>query len=183
MSKLGIKPIIINKDVTVKQNGNFLSFEGKKGKMEIKIIPYIKVDLADNQIKISPTVSTKQSAANWGTMASLIMNAMKGVSEGFSKTLIIEGVGYRAALEGNRLVLNLGFSHPVNYEIPSDIKIEVEKNTIIRVFGVDKEKVGKVASDIRNFKKPEPYKGKGIHYDNEVIRRKVGKKVAGATAS
>ncbi|MEE8131687.1 MAG: 50S ribosomal protein L6, partial [Candidatus Paceibacterota bacterium] len=141
---------------------------------------YIKIEIKDNQIFFTPQNTSKQARANWGTVRSLVQNAVLGVSEGFTKVLEIEGVGYRAETQGNDLVLNVDLSHPIKISPPEGIKISTEKNTI-KVFGIDKALVGGIAAKIRSVKKPEPYKGKGIRYQGEVIRRKAGKKVAGTT--
>lgn len=183
VSKIGKKPITIPDDVEVRTKDGFLSFKGKEGGLELKIIPYINVEIKDKQLIFIPTASHKQARANWGTMASLAKNAIIGVKEGFSKKLQLEGIGYRASLEGKSLLLNVGFSHPVKYELPANIKISVEKS-IINISGFDKALVGEVAAQIRKIKKPEPYQGKGIRYFGEVIRRKAGKKATSvATAS
>lgn len=183
MSKIAKKPILIPQGITLKTEEGFVMAKGPKGEIQIKILPYIKVAIEGGEISVKPESSERQALANWGSMAAFIKNAIKGVGEGFSKTLIIEGVGYRANLEGKKIVLALGFVNPINYELPEGIKAEIEKNTIIKLSGVSKDLVGQAAAKIRSYKKPEPYKGKGIHYDNEIIRRKAGKKVAGATGA
>ena len=180
MSRLAKKPIILEPGVSINQNAGILSFKGPKGEKKVKILPFIEIEIAGNNLKVNSSKSVKQARANLGTMWSLIKNAIIGVSEGFSRILEIEGIGYRATLEGTTLVLALGFVNPVKFNPPQGISIKVEKNQIT-VSGVDKEIVGQVAAQIRAFKKPEPYKGKGIHYQGEVIRRKAGKK-ATATA-
>ena len=163
-----------------------LEFKGKEGSLRLPILPYVKVELKTeergNEILIYSKEDVKQARANWGTMAALTKNAIKGVAEGFSKNLEIEGIGFKASLEGNRLVLNVGFTHPVKFESPAGIKIVVEKNQI-KIFGIDRFLVGETAANIRKIKKPEPYKGKGIRYQGEVVRRKQGKKVAGVGAT
>ncbi|MEK7181145.1 MAG: 50S ribosomal protein L6 [Patescibacteria group bacterium] len=179
MSRLAKKPIIIEPGVSVVQDAGVLSFKGPKGEKTIKILPHIEVEIGDKNLMVKSNKSVKQARANLGTMWSLIRNAIMGVSQQFSKILEIEGIGYRASLEGTTLVLTLGFVNPIRFDPPQGISIKVEKNQIT-VSGVDKEVVGQAAAQIRAFKKPEPYKGKGIHYKGEVIRRKAGKK---ATAS
>ncbi len=183
MSKIGKKPILIPKGVSVAKEGDLLAVKGPKGELKIKFLPKLNIGIEGDKITVKPELSEKQAMANWGAMASLIKNAISGVEREFSKTLIIEGVGYRAALEGKKIALNLGFTNPINYEIPDGVKVEIEKNVIIKISGINKELVGETAAEIRAFKKPEPYKGKGIHYENEVIRRKAGKKMAGTTGT
>ncbi|OGY64679.1 MAG: 50S ribosomal protein L6, partial [Candidatus Harrisonbacteria bacterium RIFCSPHIGHO2_02_FULL_40_20] len=147
-----------------------------------KLLEYINLEINGNQAIFKPSSMHKQARANWGTMTSLFKNALQGATEGFFKILEIEGVGYRASMEGNTLILSVGFTRPVKYTAPENIKIIVDKNGI-KISGIDRQLVGQVAAQIRKIKKPEPYKGKGIHYQGEVIRRKAGKKVAGATAT
>lgn len=163
-------------------NNDVFEVKGKLGALQLKLLNFVTAEMKDKEIQLNITDNEKQARANWGTMGSLLQNAIKGVSEGFSKVLEIEGVGFRASMEGNNLVLNVGFSHPVKFSPPEGIKLVVEKNTI-SVSGIDKALVGETAAQIRRIKKPEPYKGKGIRYQGEVIRRKAGKKVAGAGAS
>ncbi len=181
MSKIGKKPITIPDNVEVKESDGFLKVKSRGGELSLRILSHIKTEIRDSEISFSILNNSKQARANWGTMRSLTQNAVMGVSKGFEKSLEIEGVGFRASLEGNALVLNIGLSHPVKFNPPDGIKISVVKNTIT-VSGIDKELVGKIAAKIRSFKKPEPYKGKGIRYQGEVIRRKAGKKMAGAAA-
>jgi large subunit ribosomal protein L6 len=183
MSKIGKKPILIPKGIAVIKEGGFLTVKGPKGELKIKSLPNLRIEIEGDKITVRPESSEKQAMANWGSMASLLKNAISGVEKEFSKILIIEGVGYRAALEGNKVVLQLGFTNPINYEIPEGIKVGIEKNATIKISGINKEVVGEVAAEIRAFKKPEPYKGKGIHYENEVVRRKAGKKMAGTTGT
>ncbi|HDH31274.1 MAG TPA: 50S ribosomal protein L6 [Candidatus Wolfebacteria bacterium] len=178
MSKIGKKPIEILEGIEVKINGGELELKGKKGEMSVKILPYVKIEIKDNQILFDIQVNSKQARANWGTIRSLVQNAVLGLNEGFTKILEINGVGYRAEMQGDDLILNIGLSHSVKVSSPENIKISVEKN-IIKVFGVDKSIVGEIAAKIRACKKPEPYKGKGIRYQGEVVQRKAGKKVAG----
>lgn len=177
MSKIGKKPIIIPEKINVKAEGGFLEFKGEKGFLKLKIPSHIKTEIKDNIILFSPENDSKQARANWGTVASLSRNAIAGVAEGFNKNLEIEGVGYRATMDGDALVLNIGFSHPVKFLAPDGIKISTEKN-VIKIFGIDKDLVGRIAAKIRAFRKPEPYKGKGIRYQGEIIRRKAGKKTS-----
>lgn len=180
MSKIGKKPIIIPEGSSVLvEDGSFV-FKGKNGEMSVKILPFIKYNIEGNNVVFSIDNESKQATANWGTMRSLANNAIIGVNEGFTKVLEIEGVGFKVAMDGNNLNLSLGFSHPVKFIAPEGIKLTVEKN-VIKVSGIDKTLVGQTAAKIRELKKPEPYKGKGIRYQGEVIRRKEGKKAAGAT--
>ncbi|MEK7114688.1 MAG: 50S ribosomal protein L6 [Patescibacteria group bacterium] len=179
MSKIGKKPIIIPDNVEFKINGGFLELKGAGGVISLKILPHIKVKSEDKTVSFVPENDSKQARANWGTIRALTFNAVVGVAQGFNKILEIEGVGFKANMEGDILVLNIGYSHPVKFVSPEGIKISVEKNTI-KVSGIDKALVGETAAKIRALKKPEPYKGKGIKYQGEVIRRKAGKKVAGA---
>lgn len=177
MSRIGKKIIILPEKVSAEMNdGNVLVVKGEKGELKKEIHGFIKVLNKDNALRIE---SDKSSAGNkmamWGTIRSEISNMVKGVSEGYEKRLEIEGVGFRAQLQGNNLVLNLGFSHPVEFNAPEGISFKLEKNSII-VSGTDKALVGETASNIRRLKKPEPYKGKGIRYSDEIIRRKAGKK-------
>jgi len=180
MSKIGKKPIIIPKTVNVEINDGVLKAKGKNGEITLKILPFVKLELKDGVISVNIENNSRVAGTNWGTMRSLIQNAIIGVENGFSKILEIEGVGYKAAMEGDNLILNIGFSHQVKIAPPSGIKILVEKNTI-KLSGIDKFLVGETAAKIRAMKKPEPYKGKGIRYQGEIIRRKEGKKAASAT--
>ena len=179
MSRIGKQPIKIPDNVDVKIQDYEILIKGPKGQLSQKIDPVIKVELKDKELILTPLKRTKKSPALWGLYRALIFNMVKGVTEGFEKKLEIEGVGFRAEVKGNKLVLNVGLSHQVELEAPKDILFKVEKN-VITVSGIDKNLVGQVAADVRKVKKPEPYKGKGIRYQNEVIRRKTGKKAATA---
>lgn len=181
MSRLARQPIAIPSGLSVTETDGRVVVKGPKGEMALDILQHVAFKTEGAEMRVEASSGGKQAAANTGTMWSLLKNAVQGVSEGFSKVLEIEGVGYKAALEGKTLVLSLGFSKPVRYEPPSDIEIAIEKNAVT-VSGISKEKVGQTAAEIRSFRKPEPYKGKGIHYRGEVIRRKVGKKAATASA-
>jgi len=180
MSKIGKKPIAVPEGVGVKINDGVFNLKGKLGETSVKSLPFIKANMENNAISFGIENNSKQAKANWGTLRALVQNAIIGVSEGFTKNLIIEGVGFRANMEGEALVLNVGLSHPVKIVPPAGIKVSVEKN-LIKISGVDKDLVGKIAALIRAVKKPEPYKGKGIRYEKEIIKRKAGKKVAGTT--
>ncbi|MCW1360796.1 50S ribosomal protein L6 [Campylobacter sp. US33a] len=174
MSRIGKQPIAIPNGVEVKLEGNLLKF--KKGNLakELDIKANVNVEIKDNNIIFAPKGEDRQSRAYWGTYRALAYNIVVGLTQGFSKTLEINGVGYKAALKGKVLELSLGFSHPINYDIPEGIEISVDKNTIV-VKGSDKQVVGQVAAQIREFRPPEPYKGKGVKYADERIIRKAGK--------
>jgi large subunit ribosomal protein L6 len=179
MSKIGKKPIIIPDNVSVETNGGFLELKSGNNVLKIKILPFIKTEFKDKTVLFNPENDSKQAMANWGTIRALVNNAVIGITSGFQKKLEIEGVGYRVNMEGDNLVLSIGYSHPVKFIPPEGVKISVDKN-VITVSGIDKALVGETAAKIRAVKKPEPYKGKGIKYQGELIRRKAGKKVAGA---
>lgn len=183
MSRIGKQPIIIPKDVEVKIADTRISVKGPKGELIQPINPQIKLDLKESEgqkeLSVSPKGKSKDAAALWGLFRSLIFNMVKGVTEGFEKRLEIQGVGYRASLQDNNLILNIGFSHPVEIEAPENIEFKVEKNIII-VSGMDKQLVGQIAAKIRSQRKPEPYKGKGIRYLDEVVKIKAGKKAVSA---
>lgn len=174
MSRIGKQPIAIPNGVEVKLEGNILKF--KKGNLskELDTKANVIVELKDSSIVFSPKGDDRQSRAYWGTYRALANNVIVGLNEGFSKTLEINGVGYKAALKGKVLELSLGFSHPINFDIPEGIEIVVDKNNVI-VKGSDKQVVGQVAAQIREFRPPEPYKGKGVKYADERIIRKAGK--------
>lgn len=181
MSRLAKKPIELLPGVEVKVDGNFAVFKGSRGEIKLKIEPVVNVRVDDGKIWVEGKAGESEKKATVGTFWSLIKNSIQGVAEGFSKVLEIEGVGYRAQKEGRELVLFLGYAETVRVKVPEGVNVEVEKNTI-KITGIDKDLVGRVAAGIRSLKKPEPYKGKGIRYQGEVIKRKVGKK-AGATAT
>lgn len=180
MSRLIKKSIAIVGGATLVQSGNVLAVKGPKGELKITLPAGVEVKTEGAEFWVSTTKDVKTTALQ-GTVWSLAKNAIEGVTTGFTKILELEGVGYRAATEGKELVLHLGYALPVRMLIPANVAIAVDKNTIT-VTGIDKDAVGQAAAEIRALKKPEPYKGKGIHYRGEVIRRKVGKK-AGATAA
>ncbi|MDP3725279.1 MAG: 50S ribosomal protein L6 [Nanoarchaeota archaeon] len=177
MSKVGKKSIQIPEGVGVDIEDGKIRVKGKRGEIEIPVLLGVEVRVEDKEIHLEAKGKRKQIRSNWGTLRSLIQNAVRGVADGFQKTLILEGVGFRVAKNGEVLELALGFSHPVKVEARKGIEFEVEKN-VIRIKGVDKELVGQVAAEIRALKKPEPYKGKGLRYEGEVVRRKAGKKAA-----
>ena len=179
MSKIGKKPIVIPEGVTIDVKENVISVKGKNAELSVPILSGINVELKDGELIFSPSGKDKQIISNWGTLRALVQNAVNGASKNFTKTLIIEGVGYRASIEGTELVLSLGYSHQIKFPMPEGVNITVEKNSVI-ISGPEKELVGEVAAKIRRFRKPEPYKGKGIRYSDEVVRRKAGKKAVGA---
>ena len=182
MSRIGKKPIILSQNINVTIDGNLVSVKGPKGELSQNIHSLVMVEAKDGQIIVSVKDQTdKKQNSLWGLSRTLISNMVEGVSTGFIKKLEINGVGFKAAVSGQVLVLNVGFSHTVEYKIPTGIDISVEKN-VITVTGIDKQQVGQVAAEIRAIKKPEPYLGKGIKYVDEVIRRKAGKVVKSASA-
>ncbi|MDI6734051.1 MAG: 50S ribosomal protein L6 [Patescibacteria group bacterium] len=183
MSKIGKQPIKISEGVTVVISSDEVIVKNAKNEIKTALLKGIKPVLENNLLKLELINDSKQARSNWGTMRSLLANAVYGLTMGFEKTLFLEGVGYRVIKEGNDLSMNLGFSHPVRYKAPAHITFEVEKNSILKIKGFDKALVGQVTAEIRSFKKPEPYKGKGFRYSNEIIRRKAGKKAAAATGS
>ena len=177
MSKVGKKPIPIPLGTTLEVKAQAVHAKGPKGTIEVPVLPFCSVDVKEGKASVSIVGEERQARANWGTMAALIRNAVSGVTAGFERKLQLEGIGYKASVEGDTVVLALGFSHPVRYPLPKGTKAEVQKN-IITVTGISKELVGKAVSEIRKFKKPEPYQGKGIRYVGEIVRRKAGKKAA-----
>lgn len=180
MSRLAKKPIIIPAGVKVEIEKGKIIVAGPLGKLERLFDNCIGIKNEENSIILVKNKQTSQASMLLGTYASHIKNMIEGTTKGFFKNLIIEGIGYKAQLEGKTLVLNIGFSHPVKMVIPEDLKIQVEKNKI-NISGIDKELVGEISAKIRALKKPEPYKGKGIRYEGEIIRRKSGKKTIAAS--
>lgn len=178
MSRIGKKPILIPKDVKIKLEGDLLKVKGPKGELSRKIHPKVQVSIDGDTVIVSVADETRESAALHGLFRILIDNMVTGVTKGFERILEIVGVGYRAELKGRTAVFNLGYSHPIDFELPDGIDAKIEKTKII-LEGIDKDLLGKTAAKIRGFRKPEPYKGKGIKYADEMIRRKAGK--AGAT--
>ena len=175
MSRVGRMPIEIPAGVTVSQNEHTLTVKGAKGELTRTFHPDINIAVEENVITVTRPSDGKEHRSLHGLTRALVANMVTGVHEGFTKTLEINGVGYRAAKQGNKLALTLGFSHPVEMEAPAGITIDVPAPDKIVVSGADKEVVGAVAADIRKWRKPEPYKGKGIRYEGEVVRRKAGK--------
>lgn len=176
MSRVAKNPVVIPAGVTVDLKGQLVSVKGGKGELKQEIHPSVDVNIEDNQVTFAPREGHDGGNAMSGTMRSLVGNMVTGVSQGFEKKLLLVGVGYRAKAQGKVLDLTLGFSHPVNYELPEGITVETPSNTEIVVKGVDKQVVGQVAANIRAYRPPEPYKGKGVKYADEVIRRKEAKK-------
>jgi large subunit ribosomal protein L6 len=176
MSRIGKKAVKLPKGVTATVNGQAVSVKGPKGTLALNLSEEVGATMEDGGISIAPRHETKQSRSVWGMSRTMVSNLIEGVTKGFERRLEITGVGYRAQVQGKDLSLSLGYSHEVKYPIPSDIKIECPKPTEIVVTGADKQKVGQVAAEIREFRKPEPYKGKGVKYSDEYIFRKEGKK-------
>jgi len=176
MSRIGKNPVAIPAGVQAALAGQVLNISGGKGKLSLPISPEVTATIADGSITIAPKDDSKRARAMWGTTRALVNNMVTGVSAGFTRTLEINGVGYRAAVQGKVLNLQLGYSHDVPYPIPDNIQIACERPTLIAISGADRQRVGQVAAEIRSYRPPEPYKGKGIKYSDETIRRKEGKK-------
>jgi large subunit ribosomal protein L6 len=176
MSRVGKNPVAVPSGVTISLGDGKIKAKGKLGELAMSLSREVEVKLEDNKVWVKPLSESKQARMMWGTTRNLVRSMLTGVSQGYSKSLDISGVGYRAAVQGKTLQLQLGYSHDVNYPIPSDIQIKCEKPTSILVSGADKQRVGQIAAEIRSFRKPEPYKGKGIMYQGEKIVRKEGKK-------
>ena len=176
MSRVGYKPIAIPSGVTANVDGQTVKMKGPKGALEAVLHDDVSVTLDKGAIKVAPRFETKRARSLWGTSRTQVANLVDGVTKGFEEKLEITGVGYRAAVQGKQLSLQLGFSHDVNYPIPQGITVATPKPTEIVVTGIDKQLVGQVAADIRDYRRPEPYKGKGVKYAGEYIFRKEGKK-------
>ena len=177
MSRVGLKPITLPEKVAVKVDGNTVNVEGPKGKLEFSVPSGISLRSEDGSVVVSRATEQREHRALHGTVRSIVNNMITGVSEGFSKDLEIHGVGLRAAVKGSDLDLSLGRSHPLLHPIPSGLTVTVNENTKIKVEGIDKQLVGQFAAEVRAFYKPEPYKGKGVRYVGEKVRRKEGKSV------
>ena len=177
MSRLAKTPVELPKNVKVSFDKVAVNVEGPKGKLSLTLPSDVALENKENKIFVNRLSDTKQARSNHGTTKRLIENMCAGVSNGHKRDLEIQGVGFRAAVTGNKLVLNIGFSHPVEYEVPGNVKVTLPKPTEISVEGIDKALVGLVAAKIRGFKPPEPYKGKGIRYAGEIVKRKQGKQV------
>lgn len=176
MSRIGKKPVAIPSGVTVTLNGTDLTVKGPKGELAMSFVPEVVVAQEENAIAIDPINKTKRARSMWGMQRTMVANMFEGVTNGYSKKLEINGVGYRAQAKGSILNLQLGFSHEVDFPVPEGVKIETPDQTTVIVSGIDKQKVGQTAAKIREYRKPEPYKGKGIKYEGEYIFRKEGKK-------
>ncbi len=176
MSRIGKKPVAIPSGVTASIDGGVLNVKGPKGTLSLQLRDEIKYEVQDGGISVQPANDTKAARAFWGMQRTMVQNLVTGVTEGFTKKLLISGVGYRAASQGKVLKLQLGYSHDVNIDVPEGIEIKTPDQTTVEISGIDKQKVGQIAAEIRRWRKPEPYKGKGIKYDGEFIFRKEGKK-------
>ena len=176
MSRIGKKPVPVPAGVTVNLSGQDISVKGPKGEIRLALVDKILAKLEGGSISVTPKDQSRLARSCWGMSRTMIANMVKGVTAGYSKSLEISGVGYRAAIQGRTLQLNLGYSHDVSYPIPEGITIQTPRPTEIVVSGMDKQRVGQVAAEIREFRSPEPYKGKGIKYSTELIFRKEGKK-------
>ena len=176
MSRVGKKPVPIPSGVTAVVEGQTVKLKGPKGALSVVLHGDVAAKVEKNEVKVDPRVETKRARAMWGTYRSLLAGAIEGVTKGYERKLEISGVGYRAALQGKNLQVQLGYSHDIVYPIPEGITIQVPKPTEVVVSGIDGQKVGHVAAEIRSFRKPEPYKGKGVKYSGETIFRKEGKK-------
>ncbi len=177
MSRIGKKPLALPANVKVNLQGQKLNVEGPKGKQHLDLHPRMKVSVKDNQLQVERPTNIRTDRALHGLTRSLIRNMVLGVTEGFKKDLEIEGVGFKAQVQGKVLNISLGYTHPINYAIPEGIEIKCAKPTMISITGLNKQQVGQVAAEIRSYHEPEPYKGKGIRYAGEQVRRKQGKTV------
>jgi len=175
MSRIGNLPIIIEKGIKVELQDNTIKVQGPKGQLSLALRPEIKIAVKDEKIYVSRESDHKKVKALHGLYRNLINNMVQGVSKGFQKVLVINGVGYRAEKKGKNIIFNLGYSNPIEYPIPEGVNIEVEANTKLILTSHDKEKLGQICAEIKRFKLPEPYKGKGIRFEDEHIRKKVGK--------
>jgi large subunit ribosomal protein L6 len=176
MSRIGKRPVALPAGVSATTEGQVLSVKGPKGTLQLQMREEINYDISEDGISVQPANATKQARAFWGMQRTLVQNLVTGVSEGFTKVLEITGVGYRAAAQGKNLRLQLGYSHDVNVPVPDGIEIKTPDATTVEISGIDRQQVGQVAAEIRRWRKPEPYKGKGIKYRGEYIFRKEGKK-------
>lgn len=176
MSRLGKLPVAFSDKVTVNVTADAITVKGPKGELKTPVNDNVKVEVKDGKVWIKPADESQAARAMWGTVRANVKNLVEGVTNGYKKQLDITGVGYRAAAQGQILTLSLGFSHEIKYIVPTGITVTVEKTTTIHLVGFDKQKIGQVAAEIRSLRGPEPYKGKGIRYNDEIIRRKEGKK-------
>ena len=176
MSRVGKYPVQVPAGVQVALQGRTITAKGKNGELKLDLTDEVDVTVENGQVAVAPRGGDRRARTMWGTTRSLVQGMVTGVSTGFSKTMEINGTGYRAAVQGKELVLNLGYSHEIRYPVPEGIRITAERPTSIKVEGADKQRVGQVAAEIRAYRGPEPYKGKGVRYTNEVVLRKEGKK-------
>ncbi len=175
MSRIAKNPIKISKEIECSFKEGIFFAKGKLGSMEVNVSPDFKININEEEVQVL-ALNENKSDPNWGTTRAIVANTINGVTNGFTKTLELNGTGYRAAVSGSKLKLELGYSHDINFDIPKDVKIECPKQNLIKLSSINKEKLGAVAAKIRSFRKPEPFKGKGIKYDDEYIFRKEGKK-------
>jgi large subunit ribosomal protein L6 len=176
MSRIGKKPVALPKGVTASVSGKTVKVKGPKGELSVTLVEEVEAKIDDHGIHVTPREDMERADQMWGLSRTLVNNLVHGVTEGFSEKLEIQGVGYRAAVQGKNLQLQLGFSHDVLYPIPAGITITSEKPTMLTIAGMDRQLVGQVAAEIRSYRPPEPYKGKGVRYAGEYVRRKEGKK-------
>ena len=176
MSRIGKRPVPLPAGVSATSENQILSVKGPKGTLQLQMRDEIRYDISEDGISVVPANDTKAARAFWGMQRTLVQNLVTGVTEGFTKTLEISGVGYRAAAQGRNLRLQLGYSHDVNFPVPEGVEVKTPDANTVEISGIDKQKVGQVAAEIRRWRKPEPYKGKGIKYRGEYIFRKEGKK-------
>lgn len=176
MSRIGKKPVPVPQGVSVEIAGQKVSVKGSKGELAFNFTNDVTVEVTDDGVVVTPRDNSKRARSQWGMTRTMVANLFQGVSDGFERKLVINGVGYRAQVQGSSLQLALGFSHDVNFTIPEGIQVVCPKPTEVVITGIDKQKVGQVAAEIRSFRPPEPYKGKGVKYSDETIFRKEGKK-------
>lgn len=175
MSRIGLTPISVPENVTVSVQGSQVSVKGPKGELSHRLHHLVKLEQTDSELKVTRKANSKLAKSVHGTTQRILQNLITGVTQGYQKDLELVGTGYRVAKQGNKITLSLGFSHPVEFQSPEGIELKIEGNNKISVLGIDKQQVGHVAATIRGFRPPEPYKGKGIRYSDEVVRRKAGK--------
>ena len=177
MSRIGKKPVAMPSGVSASVEGQTLTVKGPKGTLSMQLLDdLVKYEIAEGEIRVTPLTQAQRNRAAWGMQRTNVQNLVTGVTDGFSKKLLISGVGYRAQAQGKNLKLQLGYSHDVNFAVPEGVDVKTPDQTTVEISGIDKQKVGQVAAEIRRWRKPEPYKGKGIKYDGEFIFRKEGKK-------
>lgn len=175
MSRVGKQPIAVPEKIKLTYENRVLTVQGQKGTLSRPIHPAVVLQIADGNVQITPLKDDKNSRALQGLTRSLVNNMITGVNTGFERVLEIKGIGYRAEVKGNAIVLNLGYSHPINFALPEGISATVDRNNVVKLTGIDKEKLGQTAASIRQLRPPEPYKGKGIKFAEEYVRRKAGK--------